>query len=114
MKFFFALRAITCASLIVNSLNNEAQAHNSMSQIPTFTVSAKDLDLTMDAGVKRLRSRVRYAAEQVCGDYPRFGLLLPAEIQRCRANAVRMADASIAAIVASKRQRLLAAVQPAR
>lgn len=65
-------------------------------QSDSAVVSTHDLDLSTDTGFRMARARVRRAAERVCGDYPRVGLLPPAGIARCRTTAAREADAKIA------------------
>lgn len=70
-----------------------------MDQLPKAVVSTRDLDLSTDAGVRAARARIRHAAERVCGDYPRVGMLVPADIARCRTIAAREADARIAPLM---------------
>ena len=70
-----------------------------MDQAPKVVVSTRDLDLSTDAGVRTARARIRYAAERVCGDYPRVGMLVPADVERCRTIAAREADARIAPLM---------------
>lgn len=79
-------------------------------QADTAIVSTHDLDLSTDAGVRTARARVSRAAQRVCGDYPRVGLLPPAGIARCRTIAVREADARIAALASRVRDDRVALV----
>jgi UrcA family protein len=67
-----------------------------MDQPPKAVVSIHDLDLSTNAGIRTARARIRRAAERVCGDYPRIGALVPADIERCRSVAAREADARLA------------------
>jgi UrcA family protein len=67
-----------------------------MDQPPKAVVSIHDLDLSTNAGIRTARARIRRAAERVCGDYPRVGALVPADVQRCRTAAAREADARLA------------------
>jgi UrcA family protein len=69
-----------------------------MDQLPKAVVSTRDLDLSTETGVAKARARVRRAAESVCGDYPRVGILPPAVVARCRTTAAREANASVAAL----------------
>ena len=75
-----------------------ASARSEMNQPPKILVSTHDLDLSTDAGIAKAHARVRRAAESVCGDYPRVGMLPPAEVERCRTTAARAAYATIAAL----------------
>lgn len=77
---------------------NTASAASEMNQPPKILVSTHDLDLSTDAGVAKAHARVRRAAESVCGDYPRVGMLPPAAVERCRTTAVRAAYARIATL----------------
>ena len=77
---------------------NAASAASEMNQLPRILVSTRDLDLSTDTGVAKARARVRRAAESVCGDYPRVGMLPPATVERCRATAAREANARIAVL----------------
>lgn len=76
-----------------------ANAGPSMNQPPRVVVAVGDLDLSTEAGVRAAQARVRRAAELVCDDYPRIGILLPVAVERCRAAAVRDANARIASLV---------------
>lgn len=67
---------------------------------PRAVVSTRDLDLSTNAGVRTARARVRRAAEEVCGDYPRGGLFPPAAVTRCRTVAAHAADSRIAILAA--------------
>lgn len=75
-----------------------AMAGAEMKRPEQIVVSTNDLDLSTDSGVRTARARVRRAAEQACGDYPRVGILPPVEIGRCRMMAARQADARIVAL----------------
>ncbi|UIJ44621.1 UrcA family protein [Sphingomonas cannabina] len=75
-----------------------AEAAMDMKPSHRVVVSTRGLDLSTDAGVRAARARVRRAAEQVCGDYPRVGLLPPPGIARCRTTATREAEPRIAAL----------------
>lgn len=85
-------------SLAFLGSSNFAEAATDMKQSHKAVVSTRGLDLSTDAGVNAARARVRRAAERVCGDYPRVGLLPPSEIARCRTTAAREADARIATL----------------
>ncbi|WP_082596512.1 UrcA family protein [Sphingomonas sp. Root241] len=80
-----------------------ATASTTMKQSDKAVVSTHDLDLSTDAGFRTARARIRRAAERVCGDYPRVGLLPPTEIARCRATAAREAGARVAALASGAR-----------
>ena len=85
-------------SLAIVTWPDAASAGSEMNQPPKILVSTHDLDLSTDAGVAKAHARVRRAAESVCGDYPRVGMLPPAEVERCRTTAARAAYARIAAL----------------
>lgn len=78
------------------SFADMATADDNPHQPNRVVVSTRDLDLSTDAGVRTAQARVRRAAEQACGDYPRVGLLPPAAVARCRMIAARDANARIA------------------
>jgi UrcA family protein len=74
-----------------------------MKQPDKIVVSTHDLDLSTDVGIRAARARVRRAAENVCGDYPRVGMLPPVAVGRCRMIAARNADARIATLASRAR-----------
>ena len=77
-----------------------AEAASGPQRSDRAVVSVRGLDLSADAGIGTARARVRRAAEHVCGDHPRVGPLPPPGVARCRAAAVRAADARSAALAA--------------
>ncbi|AHE56279.1 hypothetical protein NX02_23315 [Sphingomonas sanxanigenens DSM 19645 = NX02] len=76
----------------------------------TSRVELADLDLRRDDDVKRLQSRIRFAATHVCGRIGRTSLSQAAKIQSCRHDALtsarRHADEIVVAVRAGKDQRL--------
>lgn len=97
------LGLLSLAFLGSSNFAEAATAGTDMNQSDRAVVSTHDLDLSTDAGVRTARARVRRAAERVCGDYPRVGLLPPAGIARCRTTAAREAEVKIAASVSRTR-----------
>ncbi len=85
------------------SFVDAATAEADMKQPDKIVVSTHDLDLSTDAGIRAARARVRRAAENVCGDYPRIGMLPPAAVGRCRMIAARNADARITTLASRAR-----------
>ncbi|MGF7148713.1 UrcA family protein [Sphingomonas zeicaulis] len=76
----------------------------------TSQVQLADLDLRRDDDVKRLQSRIRAAATNVCGRLGRMSLSQSAKVQSCHRDAVttarRHADEIVVAVRAGKDQRL--------
>lgn len=58
----------TIAALCLSSAAIGAYAEETGNDVPTRTVRYSDLDLGTQAGAKALYQRIRYAAEQVCGN----------------------------------------------
>lgn len=58
----------TIAALCLSSAAIGAYAEETGNDVPTRTVRYSDLDLGTQAGAKALYRRIRYAAEQVCGN----------------------------------------------
>ena len=58
----------TVAALCLSSAAIGAYADETGNGVPTRTVRYSDLDLGTQAGAKALYQRIRYAAEQVCGN----------------------------------------------
>jgi UrcA family protein len=58
----------TVAALCLSSAAISAYADETGKDVPTVTVRYSDLNLGTQAGAKVLYSRIRYAAEQVCGN----------------------------------------------
>jgi UrcA family protein len=63
-------------------------AHADELDAPTRTVHYADLNLNTPAGVSALYQRIRYAAEEVCGDAKWRGLAEAAAAKACVAHAV--------------------------
>ncbi|MDX3885351.1 UrcA family protein [Edaphosphingomonas haloaromaticamans] len=68
-------------------------------------VSYSDLDLSTDAGVATLKSRVSRAADRICG---RTGNVPTVASARCRAKAIEGAKADMAMAVAKSDLRFAA------
>ena len=85
-----------------------AAADTDMRGTGKILVSTHDLDLATDTGVRTARARVRRAAERVCSDYPRIGILPSTESARCRTAAVHEADVRIATLATRAHEDSLA------
>jgi UrcA family protein len=66
---------------------------------PSVRVTYSDLDLTRDAGVERLYSRLRRAADSVCGDTDIHDMRRAARQRACVAHAL---DAAVEAVHSAK------------
>jgi len=63
--------------------------------LPSVVVKYGDLDLNTRAGVKRLHSRLRTAAQQVCSELNSRVLGLREEYDRCVKDAITQSVASV-------------------
>jgi UrcA family protein len=78
----------TVAALGLGSLAFGAHADDSVGQVPTRTVHYSSLNLNTQAGAEVLYRRIRYAAEQVCGDVNSWELTKAAAARACVERAV--------------------------
>jgi UrcA family protein len=92
----FAL-ALSTLSLLVGSAT--ALANSRVGEIPTKTVSFRDLDLSTASGAEALYERITAAARVVCRSAE------PAEKSACRAKAVDDAVAGVASPLLSSVHR---------
>lgn len=76
------------------ALSGIAQA-GTVRELPSVVVKYGDLDLTTQAGVKRLHSRLRTAAQQVCSELNSRVLGLREEYDRCVKDAITQSVASV-------------------
>lgn len=102
------LGLLSLALLGSSSFAHATTADTGMRGTGKVLVSTRDLDLATDTGVRTARARVRRAAERVCSDYPRIGILPSAESARCRAAAVHEADVRIVALASRAHEDRLA------
>ena len=82
---------ITLAAVAVLCLSSAAigaYADETTKDVPTLTVRYSDLDLGTQAGANALYSRIRYAAEQVCGNPDWRQRLESAAVKACIDRAV--------------------------
>jgi UrcA family protein len=70
-------------------------AHADELEAPTRTVRYADLNLDTPAGVSALYKRIRYAAEEVCGDAKWRGLSEATAAQACVDHAVSVSVHSL-------------------
>lgn len=74
--------------------------HGARTDTRAQTVSVSDLNLSSAAGQHRAERRIAYAARQVCGYSPTFGLRQPKDYLRCQAAAVNGAQAQLQPLMA--------------
>jgi len=72
------------------------------SRAPTKIVTAGDLDLTHPRDRLILRRRVNSAVVEVCGDYPRDRMIMPAPVANCRKQAIASAEPQMDALIARR------------
>jgi UrcA family protein len=70
-------------------------AHANELDVPTRTVRYADLNLNTPAGVSALYKRIRYTAEEVCGDAKWRGLAEVAAAKACVDHAVSVSVHSV-------------------
>jgi UrcA family protein len=78
----------TIAALFLSSAAIGAYADDTANDVPTRTVRYSDLNLDTQAGAKALYQRIRYAAEQVCGNPDWRERLESAAVKACMARAI--------------------------
>jgi len=86
-----AVLAIATAALSVNS----AQAHLDDSDGRTLAVNVQDLDLTTARGQEKLRRRIKWAADIVCGIPNSRDLRMLADYHACVSEATSGALAQV-------------------
>jgi len=79
------LSLLACAASLA-AVSTQASA--AMSQAPSITVNASDLNLATDSGVAALHARIRLAAEHVCGDYDARDLSAANQAAKCQKMAM--------------------------
>ena len=117
------MRSIACRALIPSIVvaallgagSERAAWAGPIDAPPSVHVRFADLNLTTDEGVQQLYSRLRAAAEQVCGDTSGRGdLLMWREIRKCQSRALDQAVATIHSEKLAARHHRLGATGEAR
>ncbi|MGF7148712.1 UrcA family protein [Sphingomonas zeicaulis] len=69
----------------------------------TRAVHTGDLDLSTEAGVAQLNSRIRRASVQVCGGYAHRDLFEAKRVDRCRKESIARTTSSVERLVMNAR-----------
>jgi UrcA family protein len=83
-KHFLAAAAAVCLASVAIT----AHADEAANGVPTRTVRYSDLDINTRAGATVLYARIRYAAQQVCGDADSRQWAASAAVKACVNRAI--------------------------
>jgi UrcA family protein len=89
---------VTALAPVASATDRDYASYNRSESPPQETVQFRDLNLTSEAGIKALYTRISSAASGVCGERNTSSerdLARAALIAQCRADSIRKAVASI-------------------
>ena len=107
MRSFLLLTALLLSSAAITPADARSSA-------PKLVVSSADLDLSRARDRTILLRRVDTAIIQVCGDYTRNSMIVPAPIVICRRQAAALAQPRVADLFARSSSMLASNVTPRR